>query len=377
MQTTQNPKILIAITKASPFGGAQRYVFDVASAAKDAGLEVEVAFGSPGELSEKLRALNIEIEELSSLHRDVSLVKDFTSLRQLVRTIKMRRPDVLHLNSSKMGLLGGVAGRVAGVPRIIFTAHGWAFNEGRPFWQKGAIAFLHYLTVVLSHETLCNSEATRRDIAWMPFVQRKIRTIRLGVAPIKFLERNDAREKLLPGHLNNFWVGMLGELHKTKGVFEAVEGFKKVCDMYPDARLVIMGEGDARNELEKQISSLGLSEKVLLLGHITEAPRYLLAFDIFLFPSRTEALGLALLEAGLAGLPSIGTHVGGIPEIIEHRKTGILIPSKNSKCIQDFLMILMKDVTLRRKLGEALRQKVTTSFSKEEMLKKTIEAYRG
>lgn len=374
MQSKPKTKVLIAITKAN-WGGAQRYVFDVANEASSKGFGVVVVYGAPGLMAEKLGRAGVRTIELPFLGRDVSLFKDFASFRQLLSTLTTERPDILHLNSSKIGGVGALAGRIAGVPKIIFTAHGWAFNEGRPLWQKAIIAILHYFTIILAHETLCNSEATRRDCAWMPFVQRKIRVIRLGVSPISFIERTSARESLSPENVNAFWIGMVGELHTTKGVFEAVEGFEAVAKEYPDARLVIAGEGDARVELEKQIRSRRLDGKVVLLGHVVDAPKYLQAFDIFLFPSRTEALGMALLEAGLAGLPSVGTSVGGIPEILEHRKTGLLIPSKNPKCIKEILMILMKDPALRRKLGEALKAKVQSEFSKEEMLEETLKRY--
>lgn len=369
------PRVLIAITKAN-WGGAQRYVFDVATAGLASGFEVVVAYGARGLMAEKLQEAEVRTIELPTLGRDVSPLKDFASFRQLLSVLKSERPDVLHLNSSKIGGVGALAGRIAGVPKIIFTAHGWAFNEGRPVWQKAIIALLHYLTIIFAHETLCNSEATRRDCAWMPFVQKKIRVIRLGVSPIAFIERTEAREFLSPKNVNAFWIGMVGELHTTKGIFEAVEGFEAVAKEYPDARLLVAGEGDAKAELEKQINARKLDGKVILLGHVVDAPRYLRAFDIFLFPSRTEALGMALLEAGLAGLPSVGTKVGGIPEIIEHRKTGLLIPSKNPTCIKEILMILMKDPALRRKLGEALKVKVTTEFSKEEMLRETLKRYK-
>ncbi len=375
METAQKPKVLIVITKAN-FGGAQRYVLDIASAALAAGFDTTVVYGTPGVLAKKLDDQGIKTIELTELGRDVSLFKDYRSFRQLLSTIKKETPQVLHLNSSKIGILGGVAGRMASVPKIIFTAHAWAFNEGRPAWQKVFIAFLQYLTVLLAHETLCNSQATRRSCAWMPFVQKKIRVIRLGISPIDLKARSKAREQLSPENSNAFWIGMVTELHKSKGVFEAIEAFETVAKEYPDTRLIIAGEGSERDALLKDIHTRGLDEKVVLLGYVADAPTYLPAFDIFLFPSRTEALGLALLEAGLAGLPAIGTAVGGIPEIIEHRKTGLLIPSKNPKCIKEMLMILMKDVVLRHKLGEALKKKVEKEFSKEKMLALTLAEYR-
>src|SRR4051812_18411936 len=116
-------KVLLAITKPN-FGGAQRYVYDLALGAYEAGHAVTVLTGSAGILTEKLASQRIETLSLPSLGRDVSMFKDFQSLRDILSVIKRERPAVLHLNSSKMGFFGSIAGRLMGVRCIIFTAHG-------------------------------------------------------------------------------------------------------------------------------------------------------------------------------------------------------------------------------------------------------------
>ena len=146
-------KILYVITKAS-WGGATRYVSDLAIAAKKKGHDVTVAYGSPGALSGRMRDVGIRTIAIESLSRDIKVGKDILVLRELVRLFNREQPDIVHLNSAKAGGLGAFAARIAGVPRIVFTAHGWAFNEDRPQWQKMLIRLLSGITVTLAHPTL-------------------------------------------------------------------------------------------------------------------------------------------------------------------------------------------------------------------------------
>lgn len=369
-------KILYIITKAN-WGGAQRYVFDLASAAKAAGFDVAVAYGTPGEMEQRLRALHIRTIAIPGMTRDVQATADAASFGSLIQILKDERPDIVHLNSSKAGALGALACRLRRIPTIIFTAHGWAFNEDRPKWQKGIIALIHYVTVLLAHKTLCNSEATRRDAGWMPFVQRKLVVTLLGRDEPVFLKREDARHTLFPHIDNGFFIGMVGELHKSKGVFEAIDAFARIASTIPDTYMAIMGEGTERVALTERISKHNLTERVFLLGQVKGAATYLKAFDIFLFPSRTESLGYALMEAGYASLPVVATNVGGIPEIIDTEETGLLVTRGSDAAIADALLRLEADAALRRRLGEALRTKITTVFSIDTMIKKTFEIYRS
>ena len=134
-------KILYGITK-SNFGGAQRYVFDLAKAAQEHEHDVSVLCGGDGLLASKLKAKNINVITLDKLERDISITKEISSFFQILKFLREEKPDIFHINSSKMGGLGGLAGRLTGVKKIIFTNHGWAFNEPRPNWQKILIKLL-------------------------------------------------------------------------------------------------------------------------------------------------------------------------------------------------------------------------------------------
>lgn len=367
-------RILYVITKAN-WGGAQRYVYDLATAAKKTGCNVAVAYGKEGELARRLATAGIDGFSLPELMRDIGLFTDVRAFIALARLFRNERPSIVHLNSSKAGILGALAARIAGVPKIIFTSHGWAFNEARPWWQKLIIYKLVWLTIFLSHQTICVSNAVRRDVAWMPGVRKKLIVIHNGIACGTLFSREAARSELAPHTVGKYWIGMLSEFHPTKRVDDAIAAFALLCEHHPEAVLLIMGDGEERYRLEQCIRDFHLGRCVLLMGHVEDASRYLRAFDLFVHASLTEALGLAILEAGCASLPVVATRVGGIPEIIPDDDHGLLVPPRNPEAIAAAIESLMSNPQRAAKFGAHLRTRVQYFFSKEQMLSKTFALY--
>lgn len=365
-------KILYVITKAN-WGGAQRYVYDLATAAKERGHQVAVAYGSVGALTEKLAAAGIPTVELPGLARDLRLRGEWEAFRALVALLRAERPDVVHVNSSKGGL-AVLAARIAGVRRILFTAHGWAFNEDRPWWQKALIRAAYLATVLLSHETICVSAAVRRDMR-LPLLGKRLVVIRNGIAPEKPRAKKSARNILLPTKAGGIWAGMLAELHPAKRVEDAIEAMAELAPDYPDLELFVIGEGEERPRLEALVAARSLGGRVHLLGFVPGAASYLSAFDLFLMPSRTEALGYALLEAGAAGLPVVAARVGGIPEIVVHGESGLLVPPENPASLARAMRALLDDPAARKSYGAALKARVAERFLKDRMLEETFARY--
>ena len=367
-------KILYGITK-SNFGGAQRYVFDLATEVKKAGHDVAVICGGPssaeastgkeGTLVEKLRGANIRVINLPHLKRDISLVDEFRSFHFIFRTLVSENPDVFHTNSSKMGGLGNLAGRLAGVRKIIFTSHGWAFNEPRPAWQRVIARFFVWLTIFLSHKTVCVSVASKRDVEKWPFISSKLEVVHNGASEFNLLPRESVE----------FTVGTLAELHRIKGLDILLKAWSKFNKRHPEAKLVIMGEGEERNNLESLAQELDITTSVTFKGYVENAKQHLSDFDIFVLPSRSENLPYAILEAGLAGLPVIATSVGGIPEIIESSINGALVQPEDPEALFSTLILLAEDQSLRARLGSNLQEHVRQNFSLSKMVRDTLAVY--
>lgn len=374
--TSMAPRILYVITKAN-WGGAQHYVYDLAVAAQSAGNEVAVVVGGTGALIEKLAAAGIRTIPLP-LRQHRTFIGDlltFGPLFSLMRIFRAERPDVVHVNSAKAGGLGSLAARITHVPLIIFTAHGWEFNAPRNALSKIGIRLFSWVTILLSHKTICVSNAVRHDVAWMPGIARKLAVVHNGVACELLLPRSEARQLLCPSTTATYWIGMLGELHPTKRVDDAIRAFASIAARHPDTGLFIISDGKERGKLELLIHTLHLEKRATLLGYIQDAPCYFSAFDMFVHSSQSEALALAVLEAGCAALPTIATEVGGIPEIIEDNQSGLLVPPKNPAALALAIEALYTDPEKAKRFALALHTRVERDFTKERMIADTFALY--
>lgn len=356
-------KILYGITKGN-FGGAQRYVFDLAREAKKAKHDVAVLCGEGGVLVDKLKSEKIRVIEISTLNRDISLLSDIKSFFTIYKRLREEKPDVFHTNSSKMGGLGNLAARLARVHKIIFTGHGWAFNESRPMWQKMMIKLSIWFTICLSHQTICVSKRIKNDVEQWPFIKNRLIVIHNGISSFNLDKRKD----------KSFTVGTIAELHRIKGLdilLRAWSHFRKKRE----GKLLIIGEGEERQNLQNMAKKLDISDSVVFKGQIDNARLLLSTFDIFCIPSRSEGLPYTLLEAGLAGLSVIATAVGGIPEVIESGLNGVLVPVEDSESLFSTLVLLAEDQKLRERLGQELKKTVEENFSLEQMSYDTLKQY--
>ncbi len=367
-------KILYIITKGN-FGGAQRYVFDLAVSLPKDRFDVVVAFGESGVLAKKLYQKNIRTIEIKSLKRDINLFLDFKTLIELIKIYLKEKPNVVHLNSSKIGGLGAFAGRIAFVPKIIFTGHGWAWNESRSFVSKAVIGFLHWLTIIFCHQVIAVSENTANQIKKLPFISKKIITIYNGIAPFETKDGFEARQNIGASIKQSLWIGTISELHKNKGLDYLIEAFSQIYTEFPDSCVVVLGTGEEKENLEKLIAEKKLQDRVYLVGFVEDAKKYLSAFDIFTLTSRTEAFPYTVLEAGLAKIPVIASSVGGIPEVIENKMSGVLTKSGDIKAISENLRNLLQDENLRKEYGQNLCDTVAKNFSQDKMVNETIVLY--
>jgi glycosyltransferase involved in cell wall biosynthesis len=374
-------KILFIITK-SNFGGAQRYVFELATNLPRDTYEVVVAFGGAGLLKTRLEEHGIRTYTIRSFERDINLRKELHAMKELREIIMKERPDIVHLNSSKAGGSGALIARLCGVPLIIFTAHGWPFYEPRSILWKSAAWFFSYLTTLLAHKTIVVSRHNKEN-ARMPGLSRRITYISTSLPRIEFESRDTAREALLPetvvrAHQNDTWLVSTGELNRNKniGVLISALGILKERGQ-TNLFLTVANDGELRTHIEDLVTIHNVSGQVYITGSVPEMRVFLKAFDIFLMPSLKEGLPYGLLEAGAAGLAVIASNVGGIPEVIEHGVSGILTNPNDDTKIADAIAALTQDTTEKNRLGSRLKETIETRYTFEEMLTKTMEVYEA
>lgn len=374
----QRKRILFVITK-SNFGGAQRNVFELATHVSKDEYDVCVAFGGEGLLKQKLEGAGVRTRTIHSFERDINVFKEFRAFFELRSLMREFRPDTVHLHSSKAGGLGSLVARTCNVPRIIFTAHGWPFFESRNIVWRCAVWILSWFTALLSHTVILVSEydfvRTR-----MPFVKKKCVVIHTGIGKVEFLEREKAREFLfskeeLARHESDLFLVTTAELTRNKNLFIAIDAvieFNKTATQ--KIFYTIIGDGELRDELMEHIKKHNAENTIKLSGYVDDARSYLSAFDMFLLSSHKEGLPYAVLEAGCAGLPVIGSNVGGIPEILSDETYGMLIDPRITKEIVRALAHYTHSDT-RARHGASLKAHITNTFSIENMRHRTYSYY--
>lgn len=379
-----NPKILYIITK-SVWGGAGKYVYDLAVCAQKKGYDVAVAAGGYGPLAGRLQEASIPFIALGGLKRETGPLGAFAVFLKTVKILFSFRPDILHSSSPQAAGIAGPSALIYKMLsrnklRTIFTVHGWSFLENRPRWQNFIIRILSKMTLWFYDQVICVSNFDRQ-IAVQTGLARpeKLLAIHNGISEneISFLSQNEAREKIPNARLEtgDFVVGTIGEFVKNKGYEYLVPAAGILAKKDEKIKTVIAAWGAGWQETRRQIDAEKVGQNVILARDLFPAAPFLKAFDIFAFPSLKEGLPYAVLEAGLAGIPIIASSVGGIPEIIEDGKTGILIPPADPGKLAEAILRLKKDPLFGRTLAQNLRQKTLKEFSKEKWLQKTFELY--
>lgn len=371
-ETAEKPtKVLYVITKATS-GGAQRYVYDLVSRLPHE-FRSAVVYGETGRLSAELEASGFQTMHIPELARDLSILSDIRSYFGIRNTIRASAPDVLHLNSSKAAGLGAIAGRLAGVPRIIYTVHGWPFKEDRSYTIRFLIYLMSWFTALLSHAVIVVSKHDETSAKRMWWVRKKVFYIPLARAELQFLAPHDAYKKMF-APLSSPTIGpdtvrivTIAELTRNKGIRYALRAVKHLVERGIDCIYVIPGEGEELGTLKDLALSFGISDRVFFPGFVEDASVYLKGFDVFVLPSIKEGTPYVLLEAALAGLPIVATEAvdADLAAEIPHLTR---VPIKNALSLADAIAGSAR--TLQQ--TETPRPR-----SLEHMVRQTADLYRA
>lgn len=373
-------KVLLTITK-SNFGGAQRYVFDLATTLSKQEFDVSVVLGgtgaahaASGTLEEKLHDARIPTFFVQAFMRDISLRQEWRALRELVTLYRKEKPDIVHLNSSKAGGLGALAARIARVPRIVFTVHGLPQDEDRSVLTRMLIALATWASFLLSHRVIAISQNNFKRIQKFPFCRHKVHLVHNGIAPAHALEQTEARNALeIPSGITV--IGTLGELTWNKNYPVLIRAAGILKREGKEFLVCIIGDGEEAAFLQTLAEEVGVAEHIRFLGFVPDARKYMQAFDLFVLPSLKEGLPYVLLEAGAAKLPVVGSRIPGIEEVITHKETGLLFDVHNERTLADALTLMCDDIFLRDTVSTALQKKVQNEFSLARMAEKTAKIY--
>lgn len=310
------------------------------------------------------------------LVREIRPALDAVALVRLTRIFAALRPDVVHAHTYKAGVLASVAGRVAGVPAVIFTPHGHIFSLGAniPGVPAGfKLLLLRWITraaqgcadriTALSQPDLDQQVMLRLSAA------SKYMVVRNGIDPERFAR---PRSRLFEGAPV---IGAVGRFSEEKGHRHLIQAMTGVVRALPSARLVLVGYGELESSLRGRASGLGLAGAITFAGE-RDSAEILGSFDLFVQPSLYESQGLALLEAMAAGIPVIATAVGGVSDVVREDETGLMVPPADPEALAGAIVKLARSPDLASGLAAQAARRVREHFTSDRMVESYARLYR-
>jgi glycosyltransferase involved in cell wall biosynthesis len=356
-----------------------------------AGLRVEFACAPPEELPdgkdeqasglvELTLAEHIAIRPLRWLRRAIHPGYDLRALHELWQLCRRQRYTVVHTHNSKAGIVGRLAARLAGVPVIVHTVHGFAFHDAEAGWRRVLYRALERLAAHWCDRLIFISQPL-----WDWAVQERIGCVERFAKIYSGVDLSAYRTPLDTRALRASFgfgpealvIGEVAKLWEGKGHALLLRAFAQMSPRWPQARLLIIGDGPLRQPLNTLVQELQLADRVVFAGFRTDVPALTHLLDVAVLPSLFEGLGRAILEAQAAGKPIIGSRVGGIPDLIEDGANGLLISPGSVEELAAALERLCADEALRRQLGRTAQQRLDDRFDSGRMAAQIIALYEA
>jgi glycosyltransferase involved in cell wall biosynthesis len=366
-------------------GGAQENtVASVLGLRQKPGVEIHLlsgpTTGPEGSLESEFAGTPEILTRVPELVRPIHPLKDWLALRRLEKILRGQKPDIVHTHSGKAGILGRLAASRAGVPVILHHIHGPSFGpfQGPPAnWIFTAAE--RYAAGVTTH-FVCSAQAMTRLYLAAGIGRPEMFTRVFSGFPVEPFANatNDpalrSRWGLAP---DAFVIGKIARLAPLKGHEDLFTAFQKLLPQFSRARLLLVGDGRLRTQLEARARTLGLADKVVFTGLVPpgEVPRYVGIMDCLAHLSAREALSRALPQALAAGKPVVSYDFDGADEICLDGETGFLVRTGDIATVTQRLLQLANDAPLREQLGRRGRQFVRENFAVEQMVDSLYTLY--
>ena len=351
-------------------------------------LDVEIAC-SPGQEVEKLQHQGYKIHPIQ-IDRRIAPVSNLKSIEQLRKLIVQQRYDLVHVHTPIASVLGRIAAKLAGVKRIIYTAHGFYFHDDMSAKQyrfyhsiERVAGWMTDLILTQSSEDLATAEKTKLS------PKQKLRYLGNGVDLEKFRrsrlipsEQQQLKSSLKIPETASLIVGMTGRITAEKGYLELIEALVKLRTQFPNIHLLVIGgqlssERDAfQSQLNHLIQEQNLEPFVTFTGLRSDIPELLGLMDVFTLPSYREGLPRSILEAMAMELPVVTTDIRGCREAVIHNKTGLIVPPRSSDLLADAISQLLANPEMRQSYGQAGRQQVETKYDEHLVFERLTAAYQ-
>jgi glycosyltransferase involved in cell wall biosynthesis len=376
-------KILRVIARLN-VGGPARHVVLLDRGLRARGHDTRLVHGSLAPSEASLEHLAVEAglptTHIVELGRRISPMSDLRAFAQLLRLVFREAPDVIHTHTAKAGTLGRLAAGLFNITRprrrrclVVHTFHGHVLTGYFRPATNVAVRLAERTLARITDRVVTISPSQRDDIVTRFRIAAAARTV---VVPLGLdlaqLARLDARAPDLrrqfdiPGPA--LVVGYVGRFVAIKDLATLVRAFARVAGERPDAMLLLVGDGPLRSEVEALVAALALQAQVRFAGWIEDLAPLYATIDICALSSLNEGTPVALIEAMAAATAVVATRVGGVADVVEHERTGLLVPPSNPDALADAVLRLAADPAERSRMGTAGRQAVVERFSPERLV---------
>lgn len=353
-------------------------------AAQRAGYEVHVIC-TPGPHFPWLAERGVKLHGIE-IRRSISPFPDLLALWSLYRCFRRERIDIVHTHTPKVSLLGQLAARLAGVPIIVNTIHGFYFHEHmKPMPRRFYIA-MEWVAARCSTAILCQNPEDIETAVRLGICRRE--TIRLLGNGIN-LERFDpaqfdtGRRARLRDELglpqDAVVVGIIGRLVREKGYLELFTAMRTLMAENPRLWLLIIGpeEPDKPDRISRDaLAAYGIAERTRWLGSRDDIPELLACCDVYTLPSWREGFPRSAIEAAAMGLPIVATDIRGCRQVVREGENGLLVPLRDVAALERTLRELCGDPTLRQAMGAAGRKRALAEFDERQVCEIVLDTYR-
>ncbi|MFH1062879.1 MAG: glycosyltransferase family 4 protein [Candidatus Omnitrophota bacterium] len=313
--------------------------------------------------------------QVNSLRRNINPIFDFLAFWELYFIFRKHKFDIVHTHTAKAGALGRVAAFLAKVKVIIHTSHGHNFYGYFNLWFSNLIVVIERFLSKLTTQIITLTEIEKIDLAKFRICSPdKIKVVNTVMEMPEVQIETAIRDKLMikPGEIV---IGMVGRLEPIKGVEYFIQAAMEVAQNFSQTRFVLVGEGSLRGLLEQKVKENKLINRFTFTGWQENPMHYMHAMDLMVLASLNEAVGLVLIEAQSLGVPVIATKVGGVPEIVEHGKSGILVNPSDRKALIDAIEMLIKNPAQRLAMGQYAKKNVLAKYSVEVFIARITQIY--
>ncbi|RMF63069.1 MAG: glycosyltransferase family 1 protein [Calditrichaeota bacterium] len=371
-------RILHIITNL-PVGGAQDNTLLTVERLDRTTYEVSLLCAPEGDWLARVQAIpDLELIFIKQLIRRIHPWQDLVAFVKILRIIRRGRYDIVHTHSSKPGFLGRIAAKLVRVPVIIHTLHGFSFhNFMNPVIRRVFILIERFLSRLTDKIVTVSRLNLEKALALRLGRPDQFVNIYSGIDFSRFDRSVDVEAKKQElGILNGEKiVGMVGRLSTQKSPTDLIRAIPRVLQRTRDVRFVLVGDGELRKKSERLCRELGVESRVMFLGFRDDIPELLHTFDVYVLPSLWEGLGRSLTEAMYTGRPVVATRVEGVPELVEHQKTGLLVEPQDVDALADSIVTLLADEKEARRLGQQAKARIDEAFHADRMVRELQQLY--